>query len=197
MQRPSTATSPRCEPPTSYGAGRRRRPARWLSQLHQDPQGRRARPVAEPGFFEACHRRPLRPDHQRRVRLGCVAQPVSEEHNDSGQDDSGSVVTGRVVIPGGDGPELLDAVEEALHHVAVLVNHRIECGRTSSSTPLGLAVGLLIRPLRNGCPDPPSPQRPPGRRIGSRLCQPPPCRPSPRSGPTRRAGAGSPRPGQA
>ena len=73
-----------------------------------------------------------------------VVQLGSEEHDDSGQDDSGLVVTGEFVISGGDGSELLDAVEEALHHVAVLVDHRIERGRASSSTPLGLVVGLLI-----------------------------------------------------
>ena len=35
--KPSTATSPRCEPPTNCGESQQPRPVRWLSQLYQDP----------------------------------------------------------------------------------------------------------------------------------------------------------------
>lgn len=67
----SAATIDRYLAPVKARAVRGRSTAKGrsrLSQLHQDPQGRRARWRPSPGLFEARHRRPLRSGAQGGVR---------------------------------------------------------------------------------------------------------------------------------
>ena len=68
--------------------------------------------------------------------------------DDSGEDDACAAVAGVFVVAGGDGPELLDSVEEPFDDVPALVDGLIEVWGTTTGTALGFAATDLVIAFR-------------------------------------------------
>jgi hypothetical protein len=79
------------------------------------------------------------------VSPGSCAGPEDER----GEEYAAAVVEGLLVVSGGDGPPLLEFVEEPLDDVATLVEVGVEGGRASTGGAAGAALGPLVGTFGN------------------------------------------------
>lgn len=83
----------------------------------------------------------------------------AEPEDECREVEPGLVAGGQFVEAGGDRAELLEAVEAAFDHVAGLIELSVEGWRPAAGLTAPHTVVLLIRPLRDHCPDTPASQR--------------------------------------
>jgi hypothetical protein len=86
--------------------------------------------------------------------------------HDAGDDHFTAEVGGSLGVAGGEGAELLQAVDAALDDVALAIDLGIEGRWPSAGGALRLAVADLIKAFRDGRLDASAPQRLTGRAVG-------------------------------
>src|SRR3954454_8428642 len=95
--------------------------------------------------------------------MGCLG---CQEPDDAGEDDSGAVVVGVLVVAGGDASPALEAVEGSFDDVAVAVHLGVEAWWSAVAAAFARAVRDLVALLGDDHADSSPAQRSSGQGVG-------------------------------
>jgi hypothetical protein len=118
--------------------------------------------------------------------VGPVSKSGQKPFVDHGDVDGGFVAGGEFVVAGGHGAVAFEAVDAALHGVALLVDAGVEARWSAALGPFLAPVGVLVGLAGDGGLDPASAQVAAVRPRGVRLIGQHPVRPGARATPPRR-----------